>query len=257
MWPAQADVLVIRDGSRIETRGTWEVKGRLVVFTRSDGSLASLRLRDIDLEASRQATEAAAAKADKEPSLGGKGKSVDGASAQTQPRDAAWVLTDADFSRRRSMAADGESSESEPTPPDGVPTKASPPVVSSYHREADPVDQHVIVSGTVANQTRTTATAISLDVSLFDEQGNLIEMRRAAVDRKVLLPGAESSFRAEFPDVFNYSAIQFRPTSTNLVTGEGKGPEIPGQEDVSGQGGTDDANSGSPPETEGGVGQRR
>jgi hypothetical protein len=55
-----ADVLVARDGLRIETKGPWKVKGRVVVFTTSDGSLSSMRVSELDLEASEAATREAA-----------------------------------------------------------------------------------------------------------------------------------------------------------------------------------------------------
>jgi len=57
--PAGADWLVLRDGGRVESAGPWEVKGRLVVFKLADGSLASLRLAEVDLAASDEATAAA------------------------------------------------------------------------------------------------------------------------------------------------------------------------------------------------------
>ena len=62
--PAAADWLVTRGhgsaaGARVETRGPWQVKGRLVVFETAAGQLASLRLDDVDLEASREATRRA------------------------------------------------------------------------------------------------------------------------------------------------------------------------------------------------------
>jgi glutaredoxin len=53
---AGADWLVLRDGARVETRGEWEVKGKLVVFHNTGGKLASLRLSEVDLEASDAAT---------------------------------------------------------------------------------------------------------------------------------------------------------------------------------------------------------
>ena len=60
--PATGDWLVTTDGSRIETDGPWTERGRTVVFE-SDGQLMSLRLADVDLEASRALTaEAEAAK---------------------------------------------------------------------------------------------------------------------------------------------------------------------------------------------------
>lgn len=61
---AHADWLVTQAGERIETRGGWEVRGRAVIFTRPNGTLSSLRLSQVDLEASAEATERAAAAAD-------------------------------------------------------------------------------------------------------------------------------------------------------------------------------------------------
>ncbi len=61
--PAAGDWLVLRDGTRLETEGPWEVKGRQVVFTRPGGALAALRLADVDLDASAAATAAAVAAA--------------------------------------------------------------------------------------------------------------------------------------------------------------------------------------------------
>lgn len=54
----QADSLVLRDGSHIETRGPYEVQGRRVVFTDHRGQLSALRLEEVDLEASRKLAEA-------------------------------------------------------------------------------------------------------------------------------------------------------------------------------------------------------
>ena len=62
--PAAADVLVLRDGSRIETQGKWETKGRQLVFKTASGTLSAVRAAEVDLEASEQATaEALAPKA--------------------------------------------------------------------------------------------------------------------------------------------------------------------------------------------------
>lgn len=57
---ARADVLVMKDGARVETEGPWQVKGRQVIFTDTQGRLSTLRLSDVDLEASEEATRQAA-----------------------------------------------------------------------------------------------------------------------------------------------------------------------------------------------------
>jgi glutaredoxin len=58
--PAGADLLVLRDGTRVETKGAWSERGALVVFTDTRGELRSLRASEIDLARSREATAAAA-----------------------------------------------------------------------------------------------------------------------------------------------------------------------------------------------------
>lgn len=56
--PARADWLVTKDGNHVETEGPWKVRGRMVVFTLPTGALSSMRLDDLDLEASEALTEA-------------------------------------------------------------------------------------------------------------------------------------------------------------------------------------------------------
>ncbi len=81
---AQADWLVTRAGERIETEGGWQVKGRMVVFTQLGGTLSSIRLSEVDLDASREAT-AGAAEAAARPS--------EPAPAPAAPRKATRVIT--------------------------------------------------------------------------------------------------------------------------------------------------------------------
>jgi mycoredoxin len=87
---ARADWLVMADGTRVETRGEWAVKGKLVVFTGAAGALASLRLSEVDLEASRAATAAAAEEARRAREAAAK---PDPPAARPGP---VLVLTDAD-----------------------------------------------------------------------------------------------------------------------------------------------------------------
>lgn len=82
----RADWLVTREGARVETRGAWEVRGRTVVFTRPEGTLSSMRLGEVDLEASRAATEAAIAPPPPAP-------------AEDKPRPPVLTLTDEDVGR--------------------------------------------------------------------------------------------------------------------------------------------------------------
>ncbi|MEM7481955.1 MAG: glutaredoxin domain-containing protein [Acidobacteriota bacterium] len=87
-----ADWLVMKDGSRLETQGPWKEKGRLVVFTNAQGALSSMRLSEIDLDASRQATEAAKSPAEKPQESATEG-------APAERRKSVLVLRDGDLPR--------------------------------------------------------------------------------------------------------------------------------------------------------------
>ena len=50
---ARADWLVTSDGVKLATEGAWRVDGERVIFARPGGMLSSLRLSEVDLEASR------------------------------------------------------------------------------------------------------------------------------------------------------------------------------------------------------------
>ena len=55
-YPSLGDNLVLTDGSTIETKGAWEVRGSVIVFHLPNGSLSSLRASKVDLDASAQLT---------------------------------------------------------------------------------------------------------------------------------------------------------------------------------------------------------
>lgn len=56
--PSRGDWLVTQDGSTVETKGPWEIKGRMVVFDLPSGALSSMRIDDLDLAASETLTAA-------------------------------------------------------------------------------------------------------------------------------------------------------------------------------------------------------
>lgn len=93
----QADWLVTREGQRIRTEGPWKVKGRMVVFTSDRGTLSSIRLDEVDLEASEQETARAT-------------RSAPSAEAATkgQPKPSVMILTNQDVARGEAGAVGAE-----------------------------------------------------------------------------------------------------------------------------------------------------
>lgn len=88
---ADADTLVLVDGTRIETRGAYEVEGRRVTFTDAKGRLSMLRLSEVDLEASRRANETPP------PETATDGREEDGEAGRDEPARPVLVLTNADI----------------------------------------------------------------------------------------------------------------------------------------------------------------
>lgn len=204
--PAAADWLVLTDGSRVETAGPWELRGRLVVFTAASGELASLRVNDVDLEASEQATtaalEAAAAREARarEPLV------------EPAPRAPVLVLTDDDVSHvpeEEPGAAESEETER----PSGLRLN-----VADWDQEESPDGNGVAVVGTLRNDGRNVATRIQMQVQVLDSQDRIVGTTTAQLTSTSLGAGDVLNFRAQFPDLvgfdtarFDISGREFRP----------------------------------------------
>ncbi|RPH56996.1 hypothetical protein EHM82_02270, partial [bacterium] len=200
--PAGADWLVTRQGGRVEIRGAWEVKGKLVVFRTLDGTLSSLRTSEVDFEASRKATEEApraraAAAAAKQPP--GKKPSV-------------LVLTDKDVRHVEETSAAPADAASEAAGEGEGEGEGDDLTVATWERASDPGAGHVVITGTLRNAAASsTATGILLLVSLYDESGQQTGAAEAVLTATALPAGQQSGFRAEFPGVFSFSRIEFAP----------------------------------------------
>lgn len=191
--PATADWLVTRDGSRIETRGPWELKGKLVVFTHANGTLSSLRLSEVDLEASEVATEEAKAPPPApEPAVREEKKPV-------------LVVTDADVPKARKRPSQAPAGEG------GEEAEAAEPQVTvvSWTEVNEPDSFDIQIFGTLRNETREVATELAVVVRLLGADGGLLAEQPALLNVKSLAPGATTNFRALFPGVFSFSGITF------------------------------------------------
>jgi hypothetical protein len=211
--PAAADWLVTREGGRVETKGPWKVKGKLVVFTLPDGKLSSLRATEVDLDASRQATEeavAAAAAAQAAP-----------AAEPAKPREAKVVLTDESFRRTAPPAppAPGEEKKEEEAG-EAEPGKLS---IASWERSSSA--RHVVISGTVRNDAPSDATAVQVTVLLYDETGKLLVTGDGVLSSTILPAGQSGSFEASFPDVYTFAAAKFEARGLHILRKAGDPPK--------------------------------
>lgn len=232
--PAGADVLVLKDGSRLTTDGPWEVRNNLVVFHLPDGALSSLRADNVDLEASRTATEEAKkAKLEAE-----KPKAEE---KRPEHREPVAVLTDADVARAspgqlRDEAAQmaeeaeegDEAEQGEESAGDGQSSENGQPGEEEEAEDTDPGlrvtdweqrnsgDGGTTVVGTVRNDDDALATGIRLSITLVDGNGEVMATRQAEVGKTTLVPGASTDFRAEFPEVIGFAQVRFETGSIPL-----------------------------------------
>jgi hypothetical protein len=206
--PAAADWLVTRAGDRVETKGPWEVKSRLVVFTLPDGQLASLRLSEVDLEASRAATADAVAAAALE-------EAEAASPAPVEKRKPVLVLRDGDVRR----AADAPAEESGEGDGEAAEATQAPPVrIESWSQGQDSEDGSVVIRGVVENGSASYATGIAVTVSVYDTDGSPLATTEVAAQPPALRPGQKGEFEASFPGVYTLASVKIDPRSTLLDT---------------------------------------
>lgn len=206
---AGADWLVTKDGARVETKGPWRVEGKRVLFTTlATGTLASMRLADVDLPASERATAEAKAAAEA------------AAAAKAKPEAAKKPVksfSDKDFGHSEPVPlgeeAAGEGADAAPQAP--VSTTVE---VANWTPEQRVESKQLVVRGTLRNNGEDVATAIGVSVRLIDQQGLLINTQEAILATKALRPGQTTSFEVTFTDVVTYGSVAFEVRSVPLLT---------------------------------------
>lgn len=189
-----ADVLVTTDGATIETKGPWKVDGRLVRFTLPDGALSSMRLSEVDLEASETATaEAAAPKPAKEDE------------PEPEERAPVLVLTDADIPAGEPPPPEDAAAGSEGSTEgesNGEVDPGRPLEVSQWTWQAAIADGALWeLTGTVTNRGNREAYNLQVyfDATAVDADGNPMPdfhlFRPAIVEDEIVPPGESSDFR--------------------------------------------------------------
>ena len=216
-----ADWLATHDGSRFEIEGPWEIDGDLVTFTLPNGTLGSMRLSAIDLEASQALTESAVAPANPAPS------------ASEPMTKAEFVITDADVSH--AMAGSVEDLESAGT---ATPDTIEGLRITSWRDRVDPTTSSVTVTGILQNPTRNPATSIALNVMLYGEDGTVLETRPADLEQSFLNPGASIRFEARFSDTLSFDTVGFDIQSRGFMSRPPE--EEPGEDEGEAEGELDD-----------------
>jgi hypothetical protein len=223
---AQADWLVTRQGGRVETQGSWKIKGKLVVFTHANGTLASLRLADVDLPASEEATAEAveaAAKAAEAP-----------APVPEKKKESVMVVTDETL--RKAAAPPAASPPAEAAAPKAEKEKqkagSSVVVVDNWRQVRRAEGDGIEILGTLRNTTSDLAAEAGVLVKLYDDNGKLLATADGLLSMPGIKPDGSTSFRASFPGLFAFAKAEFETQGYGMKMdtpkeGETKAPEPP------------------------------
>jgi len=215
--PLYADWIVTRQGERFEIKGTWQLKGKLAVFTLPNGSLSSMRADRIDVDASKQATAQAKKQAEPQPP----------SAEQAKPkRRAVIILTDKDFKKTplpesaatatpdAAAVSDAKKGGKDNPPPPGRGVASGVEVVGWDRVPATESKANgVELTGTVRNVSQDNLTEVNVVADLFDENGGLIGRFPAVVDNQLLPPTESSKFHLVATGVFAFASIRWETTS--------------------------------------------
>lgn len=179
--PASADWLVMQDGSRLETRGEWSVEGAKVLFTLRNGTLSTVRARDVDLEASEALTR------DKEAEAAAVAEAAD---ADIEVPDPVWTITDEDIPQA-------------PIAPEEIDIE---PLVGAegfglqdVEEVLDATGTSLVVRGVLINEADIPASLSAVRVLIVSPQdGGTLDVASAVVDQRELQPKTATRFSASF-----------------------------------------------------------
>jgi hypothetical protein len=210
--PGRADWLVVKDGSRIETRGTWQVKAKQVVFTQNDGRLSALRLVDVDLDASAKATTDA--------------RNVPEAAAEipAAKKKPILVLTDKDVGHVDTATAAPATEAGKDDAKKEAEAAVGAVQVLSWEKAPTADGGGIEIFGSLKNTGSDTATDIEVLTKLYDQDGALLGTANATISASALPPNGVTNFRASFPGILGFQTAKFQIQSRGIVT---KGAEAP------------------------------
>ena len=209
---AHADWLVTNDGASIEIEGGWEIKGEAVTFSLPNGTYSSMRLSDVDLEASKTLT----LKAAEEPAIEGE---------TPAKRKATIVITDDDVfhppSGSQPPSVDSDEDTTSGADQSGEEATRVEIEVTDWQERVDTMNASLEITGTVQNPGSNPITSIVIDVKLYDEEGNLLTKSLARPDQSFLGPGASTGFTVLFPGVLSFDSAEFDVRSRGFVNHPG------------------------------------
>jgi hypothetical protein len=203
------EVVVLKGGTVVPLKEHWVRRGNTAYMTRSDGTLFSVPVSEIDREKTAAANRAAAAPA---PAAAAPAPSTPAEIARA-PRDtpkAKVRITDADVSHPLDMEAAAATEEKKETAGPGGPKVE----VADWTQEKN--GESLQVRGTLRNTGQATAESVRVQISAIDEKGQAIDGTGATLSKGSIDPGGSIEFNGtmKVPADRNVASIRFAPQWT-------------------------------------------
>ena len=193
---ARADWLVLRDGTRLETKGAWKVDGRRVLFTMPNGTLSTLRTDELDLDRSALVTtQAREAPATPVPAV-------------KEKKEPVLRLTEKDIPPMGAMA-EGADDKGGDGKADAKAADKSPLEVISWEKTENGAGDGLEIFGTIKNGGTNMITTPTLLVAVYDADGGLLASVDGEVNSPQIQPGKTANFRVAIPGLTDFASVKF------------------------------------------------
>jgi hypothetical protein len=200
--PAVGADVILRDGQVIATKKPYVVKGKIAILTRTDGSLVSIPVEEIDLgkTAAAAAVKPAAPKTEPTPAAPKKPTTPAEAARVKPGKRATVVLTDADV--RTSVPAE----------PEGEKTEKGDGEVSISGTNATRTKSGYSINGSVVNSGKGDVRGASVTIELVGENSKTLATTRGILAKDLLAPGEKSTFTAEVESETEAKSFRYLPS---------------------------------------------
>ena len=196
-----ADV-VLKDGQSIPTVKPYAVKGKMALLTRTDGTLVSIPVEDIDLARTAAASRAVPAPAPREAAKDAPRPQTLAEAAKIKgPRKATVVFTDRDVSEG---AVQVEGDKAEKGEKEGE--------VSISGANATRTKTGYSIEGSVVNSGRGDARGVSVTIEMIGEEGKTVQTVYGSLAKDSLAPGEKSAFTATIPAETEARSFKYVPS---------------------------------------------
>ena len=199
--PAVGADVILRDGQVIATKKPYVVKGKIAILTRTDGSLVSIPVEEIDLGKTAAAAARPATMATEPAPAAPKKPMTPAEAARVKPgKRATVVLTDADV--RTSV----------PAAPEGEKTEKGDGEVSISGSNATRTKSGYSINGSVVNSGKGEVRGVSVMIELLGENSKTLLTTRGILAKDLLAPGEKSTFTAEVESETEAKTFRYLPS---------------------------------------------